>query len=347
MNPSRRHFLQTSFVMTGSLLLSETEAAPQAELAFWDLFSTDYRKNCLAWTHRPDPAIPATGTSFKQIWTANPDYFEHGGRKLLYYRGNGFRPDRPGERHDRIVVAEVRRVAPDQLEIQDLNGGTPIVDVGAKGTFDSRDCLDPAAVAFNGKVWLYYSAIGPGPNSVGLAISDDGVTFKKHGEVLVGRAPEVLVRDRAIYMLYQKQAESYSFYLARSTDGIHFENVTEKSIFEPEKGKWDNKDVSTGRLFRQGDWTYLLYGASSNFVDQPDFFGLARSKDLIAWERHPGNPIFGCGPKGAEDGGAIWFPALLELPTHYVLLYEGSRGKYDWDLSSQICQAALPKRKIG
>jgi hypothetical protein len=101
--------------------------------------------------------------------------------------------------------------------------------------------------------------------------------------------------------------------------------------------------VATGRLLRAEDEFYLLYGGSSSLIDQPDAFGLARSRDLIHWERHPGNPVFGCGPKGSEDGGAIWFPALIETEEALVLLYEGSRGNYQGELSSQICMASIPK----
>jgi hypothetical protein len=95
------------------------------------------------------------------------------------------------------------------------------------------------------------------------------------------------------------------------------------------------------------DAYYLIYGGSSSLLDQPDYFGLARSNDLLHWERHPGNPIFGCGAKGQEDGGAIWFPALIETADRFVLLYEGSRGNYRGDLSSQICQSSIPKKPLG
>jgi hypothetical protein len=86
-----------------------------------------------------------------------------------------------------------------------------------------------------------------------------------------------------------------------------------------------------------------MYGGSSYLADEPDFFGLARSKNLIDWEYHPGNPIFGCAAKGAPDGGAIWFPALHETRDDFLMLYEGSRGKYSWDLSSTICMASTRK----
>ena len=252
-------------------------------------------------------------------------------------------------RHDRIGVAEIAEISRDSLKVLDLAGGLPIVDVGEAGAFDGKDVLDPATAVFQERVWLYYSAVGDGPDSVGLAISSDGIHFDKVGKVLEGRAPDVIVKDGGIAMLYQeKNADGqYEFFVAHSPDGIHFESKTEPAVFSPMGGRgWDSYDVVTGRLYADRDGFLMLYGGSSSLIDQPDCFGLAKSPDLIHWERHPGNPIFGCGAKGAEDGGAIWFPALIETDEWFVLLYEGSRGNYRGDLSSQICMASIPKTPL-
>lgn len=315
--------------------------------SIWNLFGPDYRRNCLAWRHSAEnPVIPAAGDTWKQRWTANPDVLDFADRRLLYYRGNGVMPGREARNHDRIGVAEIAGLSADGLDLQELADGLPIVDVGEKDSFDSEHVLDPATAVFRGDVLLYYSAIGNGPDSVGLATSTDGIRFKKVGKVLDGRAPDVVVRDEGISMLYQKKNTDgrYEFFVAHSSDGVHFENASTQAVFSPSgRTGWDCHDVSTGRLCPDEDGYLLLYGASSSLVDQPDSFGLARTPDLIHWERHPGNPIFGCGPKGAEDGGAIWFPALIETDALFVLLYEGSRGDYRGDLSSQICMASIAK----
>ena len=114
-------------------------------------------------------------------------------------------------------------------------------------------------------------------------------------------------------------------------------------MFSPEEGSWDAFSITTARLSADAGWFYMMYGGSAYLADEPDCFGLARSKDLVHWERHSGNPIFGRGPAGSPDGGAIWFPALLETEDCFILLYEGSRGKYSWDLSSAICMASAAK----
>jgi len=312
--------------------------------AFWDRFSGDYTANCLAWTHGEQPILPPSGEGWQSYWTANPDILEFQGRTLLYYRGHGEIPGRE-KKHDRIGVSEILEIGKGNLELQPLNDGDFVVDVGAADEFDGTNALDPATVEFDGKVFLYYSAVGAGPDQVGLAVSEDGVNFTKYGSVLIGRAPDVVAKDGKIYMIYQREdaAKNYQIYLAASDDGYSFTDIQSEPVFPRTKGSWDSLSIATVRLSFDGSQYYALYGGSAYLADEPDFFGLARSSDLVNWEFHPGNPVFGCGPKGAPDGGAIWFPALFETDDAFVLLYEGSRGKYSWDLSSMICMAWIDK----
>jgi len=315
---------------------------------FWNLFGDDWRANCRKWRRSANnPVIPACGDTWKKIWTANPDVLEIGGKKLLYYRGHGTMPGAEDESHDRIGVAEILSVSRDDIEIRDLGGGEPIVDIGARGAFDDRHVLDPAAVLHCGSVLLYYSAVGSGPDRVGLAIShDDGVTFRKFGNVLTGRAPDVVVKDGLIYMLFQKHVDSehYEFFLAKGSKGIEFEPVQESPVLRPgESGQWDSFDICTGRLHVADDAYYMLYCGSPHLCDIPDYIGLARSSDLVHWEKHPGNPIFGVGERGGCDGGAIWFPALIETKDFFVMLYEGTSTKFHDGVTSEICQASIDR----
>jgi predicted GH43/DUF377 family glycosyl hydrolase len=315
---------------------------------FWDLFGRSYQNNCRMWKHNTErnPVIPKDSVIlWKETWTANPATLHFKGRHLLYYRGHGRTATNP-DGHDRLAVAEIISVTASEFSFRDLNEKNFIVDVGPRGTFDDADVLDPSAIEFHGRVMVYYSGVGTGPNSVGLAVSDDGEHFTKIGKVMEGRAPGAMVRDDKVYLLFQRDSgKGYqAFYLAASDDGIHFKDVQEGPVFKGQDGMWD-KYVSTGRLYREGGEYLLLYGGSPDLNDQPDYFGVARSQDLLTWEKHPGNPVFGVSAKGEADGGAIWFPALIETPDAYVLLYEGSRGRYAWDLSSQICMSSVAKRQ--
>lgn len=353
----RGHFIQASTLLAATSIFlpvstvkanvtSLSEGMGRDLLSFWDIFSNDYRTNCKLWKHNTvkNPVIPAGKELWKKYWTANPAVINFNGKLLVYYRGNGVTPTNP-DRHDRIAVGEIQKITPDDFVLKDLNNRNFIVDVGAKGSFDDSDVLDPGVVAFKNRVFLYYSGVGTGPNSVGLAISDDGVHFEKHGSVIVGRSPSVVVSEDKIFMIFQNDDGKgfRGFYLAESTDGINFKKCSDAPVLGGHENGWD-KFVTTARIYKENDTFLLLYGGSPDLNDQPDFFGLARSKDLRTWEKHPGNPIFGLGAKGEEDGGAIWFPALIDIGSHYVIIYEGSRGRYAWDLSSQICMSSIQKK---
>lgn len=314
---------------------------------FWDLFSCDYRENCLSWIHYKDnPVISRCGETWKKYWTANPDILEFKGSILLYYRGNGILPEKL-ERHDRIAVAQINDI--DSLDITFLNNDMPIFELEDVG-YDDAFALDPAAAVFNDKVFLYYSAIDVnGKETIGLAVSENGIDFEKIGPVLMGRAPEVVVWNNKLWLFYQYYEmtnNSPAFQLACfvSDDGISFSEKIDID-FKREPNTWDSFSIATCRIEKgDDDIFYMIYGASPDHTDEPDGFGLARSKDLIHWEKHPGNPVFGIGAKGSADGGAVWFPALYEKNNVFYMLYEGSRGRYSWDLSSEICMSYIKSK---
>jgi predicted GH43/DUF377 family glycosyl hydrolase len=311
----------------------------------WDLFSTSSTTNVLAWTrHNENPVIRASGSTWKTRWTGRPELISFQDRTLLFYQGNGVLPGKAKGYHDRIGVAEVVAIGSMQLNYRDLNGGQPVLDLGKAGDFDDAGMLDPAAAFFNGRLYLAYSAVGRGPNSIGLAVSVNGEQFTKLGKVLEGQSPDLLVVRDTLFMVYQKpDSVGQKVYLALSTDGKKFSPASTHPVFAGEAGQWDAKSVNTPRVWEYKEVYYMLYGGSPDFADAPEFFGLARSNDLRQWETHPGNPIFGAGFHGTADGGAIWYPAVQESDNWIVMLYEGSSGRHSWGPSS-ICMAWIAKR---
>lgn len=303
---------------------------------FWQQFSTDWIANCHSWRRSPLPAIPPAGDDWKATWTANPSFLDFGGRRLLYYRGTG---PVAGEDRDQIGVAEVLACSSSTFDFRDLG---LVVRSGGADAFDA-DALDPSPVIFNGQVLLFYSALGDAEDSIGLARSDDGVSFSRGSRVMPGRAPAAAVKDGELFLLSQELLPSggYGLRLFRSATGEDFQPVTEDFVFAPEEGSWDGLSVVTARIYQAGAEFYMIYGGSADTVDEPAYFGLARSADLRTWERHPGNPIFGAGPRGSVDGGCIWFPSLAEVEDGFVMLYEGSRGTPKWGLECSICKAVL------
>ncbi|HSQ75243.1 MAG TPA: hypothetical protein VLT13_06785, partial [Bacteroidota bacterium] len=260
-----------------TLLLTPPGARAQH---FWDLFSTAYTTNVLAWTrHNDNPVIGPSGSTWKGHGTGSPEFLAFQGRTFLFYRGNGVLPGKGKTAYDRIGVAEVLDIGTMRLKYRDLNKGFPVVDIGSAGEFDDAGAQTPAAVAFKGQIYLYYSAVGKGPNSIGLAVSTDGEQFKKIGRVLEGRGQDVLVVRDTLYMIYQKvDPAGHKVYLAYSLDGKKFTAASEHPVFSGAEGRWDAKSISTPRIWESGGVYYILYGGSTDYLDEPEFFGLARSK---------------------------------------------------------------------
>jgi hypothetical protein len=247
--------------------------------------------------------------------------------------------------HERIVAL--------QLERGWLSAGKPIplpdevavaVDIGPQ-RFDSQHVFDPATVVVDGQVFLYYSAIGPDADVLGLATSSDGISFRKRERpVLLGRAPEVIWSAGKFHLFYVqvRPGKGYNVLSATSKDGETFSPVSEPVLSAGEPSAWDGFEVTTSRLFERGGVFYMLYAGESDPArkDKPGAFGLARSYDLITWERYPGNPVFHKGAPGEWDDGAIWFGTVFAWDDMLYLIYEGGA-------ESDVSCAGLALTRIG
>jgi hypothetical protein len=306
---------------------------------FWSLWSNDSSENQARWERLPNSAIPPSGVGWKKTSTANPAFTQFGDRLILYYRGTG-PVDGDQDERDQVGAGEVVMIAHRGIVIDDLQDG-PVIKSGGPEAFDA-DILDPSAIAYKDEILLYYSALGSEGDSIGLASSSDGIQFTKNGRIMAGRAPTAVVRDDKVHLLSQEMVgKGYGLKLFISNNGRQFEPALRKPVFGPELGAWDGLSLVTGRLFDDGEYVYMLYGGSADTVDEPTQFGLARSKDLITWERHPGNPIFAGGAPGAPDDTCIWFPALTETAGSFVMLYEGGQRTAS-SLHCSICMASIP-----
>jgi sucrose-6-phosphate hydrolase SacC (GH32 family) len=165
---------------------------------------------------------------------------------------------------------------------------------------------------------------------VGLAISDDGMTFKKFDSnpIIMGMAPEVVRFKGQFYLFFQRLSKNNRMYIycCPSDDGIRFREENVKMVFTPSDNlnSFEDYSISTVRIWQEKDWFYMTYGGCDCFPDYPAAIGLARSSDLIHWERYPGNPILERGLPGDWDEGAVWFATIYRHEDTYFLWYEGT-----------------------
>jgi predicted GH43/DUF377 family glycosyl hydrolase len=278
-----------------------------------------------AWVRHPrNPVFPAAPGTWRESQTANPDLLLLGDTWHLYFRGQ-----QGG--HDRIGLATAPRDRFDGVT-WDIRP-EPVIDVGGPGSWDEQHVLDPAAVLHDGRLYLYYSAVSPRcERAICLAVSEDGIQFRKHpgNPVLVGGAPEVVVRDGVFHLYFWQSvpgSRGFQIHLATSRDGFAFDG-SEPPIALPvgPPGAWDSFTVETPRIFSEGGLYYMLYCGSDRNADYPFHAGLATSNDLRCWEKYPGNPVFSRGDEGAWDEGAVWFTTVERIGGRYYLWYEGYGG---------------------
>jgi predicted GH43/DUF377 family glycosyl hydrolase len=297
----------------------------------------------LYWTRvMDDPFLsPRKGTAAPEAVTT-PDVLISGDRLHLYVGAVNNGTERiihfplPAKT---LVVGEPLTVPSTAVEV--LSPGP--------GAFDSKHVFDPAVQAWDGAINLYYSAVGEGQDTVGLATSANGRSFsKKESPILVGRSPEVAARDGAAFLFYviRKQGQGYRIYGARSDDGISFKPFGVAPVLDVGPShSWDCFEVTTPRIFERKGWFYMLYAGcrDQNRMDMPNGFGIARSKNLFRWQKYPHNPVFTLGDPGEWDDGAIWFGTVFAWDEDLYLIYEGGTMGQIQDRSPALTQVGLAK----
>ncbi|MCK5758399.1 MAG: hypothetical protein KAH14_04830 [Clostridiales bacterium] len=273
--------------------------------------------------HPNNPIIQREQESFYSIHVANPDLLEFDDEIFMCFRGQG------NELHDQIGIDHVKSQEFDGVNFQ-FYENNPIIKVSDNKTdFDCNHILDPAAIIFRNNVFLYYSghSLDKSPG-IGLAISKNGFDFKKTGQVIENAiAPKVVFKDGLVHLFYQrKNGKHFEFYKCTSVDGVNFDKENEVVIFKPshKDGEFDSFSITTCRIFKEANTYFMTYGACQKFSDYPESFCLARSLDLVLWDRFPDNPILHRGNTGEWDEGAIWFPTIYKHNDKYYMWYEGS-----------------------
>lgn len=114
--------------------------------------------------------------------------------------------------------------------------------------------------------------------------------------------------------------------LATSEDYTKWEKYPGNPVFRlGERGAWDDQHVRPKGFIKYGEYYYMFYeGAHYNQTEQRDFWfdqdGMARSRDLINWERFPHNPII---PGGGRDSIVTEWPIPIETEDGLAVFYWG------------------------
>ena len=296
-----------------------------------------------------DPiAVPGRKGSWNEAEAFPGAVLRHDDLYYLYLNGTDWTSEKlEGGGNTRVGLATSR-----DLYHWDLAPGGVVLDLGPEGAWDSTLVMVNGAVStpdgrfavtymgFDGKTW----------SGIGLATSLHPTgPFIKHPEnpVLGLGSWEIMMHE---HTLYRDQDHYILFYtgfdgngdrggIATSEDLVHWIKDPTNPVFLPEgPDRFDSLHLRPRSLFRLGDYYYLFYeGAGTRpkfspdeggvqFQDQLifDSIGLARSKDLHLWERHPWNPIIP--PTGGTSFDALWtgWPHAVLRPDGLFVLYAAS-----------------------
>lgn len=193
-----------------------------------------------------------------------------------------------------------------------------LLDVGRPGEFDMVFCGWPQVVAGPDGLRMYYHTLNPMRGfCVGVALSDDGLRWRKHGEVLgpgakgafdeQGAATRTVIQHGGRWLMFYegvREGGYRSIGLAVSDDGLAWRREAgpeaDGSVFAhaPKgSGRWDAFAIGTPCIVPMPDGTLRMYYIGSNEVAESGGvdelalrhqIGLAISdgRDPTRWRRH-------------------------------------------------------------
>jgi len=133
--------------------------------------------------------------------------------------------------------------------------------------------------------------------------STDGVHWTDHGSLDVRKVdgspigpgsfgtPTAWFEDGVWYLFYERRDEA--IWLATSRDLKVWTNVQDEPVLARGPEPFDRAAVAVNQVVRRDGVYYLFYHALADPAVRDWTTNIARSKDLVHWEKYPGNPIIG------------------------------------------------------
>ena len=218
---------------------------------------------------------------------------------------------------------------------------SPVLDLGALGTFDDSGVTMSCLVAHDGRKYLYYTGWSRGVTVpfylfIGLAISSDGGrTYERAsnaplldrgpGDPYLTASPFVLREDGRWRMWYisgtawesrgDRPRHYYHIKYTESSDGIRWERPARVAI---DYAAPDEHAFGRPCITRNADGYWMWY----SFRGDRYRIGCAHSRDGVQWTRHDD---LGLGPSGEGwDSEEVSYPWLFDHAGQQYMLYNGN-----------------------
>ena len=219
-----------------------------------------------------------------------------------------------------------------------------------KGEFDSHTVDCPFLFRHEGRCYMTYVGWDTVGYQTGLASSADLVHWTKEGMIL-GRGPKgsptefnaaltCILRDNELHgpgtlkKVNGRFAGTYHAYpneglesgpaaigICTSDDLRHWD-VAPPVLHAQDGTEWEHGGLYKSWLMEHDGAYHLFYNAKNQpgwpWIEQT---GVATSRDLRRWERHPGNPVIKVGPRGAFDDTFVSDPCVLRHRGAWVMFF--------------------------
>lgn len=232
---------------------------------------------------------------------------------------------------------------------------------GVPGSFDEKAVDCPFVFSANGKFYLTYVGFDGTGYQTGICESTNLVDWTRKGVILSRdpsdpitrfniacasilrenelQSPARLVKVGGRYVAawhaypnagYEEGAAVIG--LAWSDDLFHWERGP--VILRAEDGaEWERGGLYKPYLVKIGDTFHLYYNAKTTGRPWKEQTGLAISKDLKSWTRHPASPLIRNGPEGAPDFRFASDPVVVSHRGQWGMFYFGlAKDGYARDL---------------
>ena len=239
----------------------------------------------------------------------------------------------------------------------------PVLTLGASGDWDSSDVLNPSVIRQGDAYYNLYSGFDGKTWHTGLAVSADGITWRKEGKILspdpqtwegdYWAANGSAIADANQIFYYYQAGQPPQIGLARSSNGHQWEKRGAPVLPVGPRGAWDERGVADPYVIRINGGYYMFYLGQDRARRQR--LGVARSNDGITWYKLRRNPILELGAYGAFDENGLGEPAVWISHGYYWMLYTGrdrsevrrlglarSRNGVDWEKLPQVFSGDQP-----
>jgi predicted GH43/DUF377 family glycosyl hydrolase len=207
----------------------------------------------------------------------------------------------------------------------------PVLTRGGAGEWDAVDVLNPSIIRQGDAYYNLYSGYDGKTWHTGLAVSVDGIVWRKEGKIL-SPSPETWESDAiaangsalasASGILYYYQAGNpVRIGLAQSANGHQWQKHGSPVLDAGPRGSWDERGVADPYVIHAGDSYYMFYLGADRARRQR--LGVAMSDDGIVWRKLRSNPILELGEYGAFDENGLGEPAVFAAHGYYWMLYTG------------------------